>query len=339
MAQELLINKKNRTDRLKHFDFISGVFIIQIIVMHILQFSNRYCDNSIFDFVMQISFFFMPWFYFKSGFFYTQPTKIDFYFIKSKFQKLLVPFAIFGFIGFCINLPYNILTIDRPFLENITSPIIGFLREGSVGFGNAPLWFLLSLFIVNILYAYFDIIKAKYIIIIFPFLGFSLYYFNIKLPLGLSNLFLATFFFGAGSLVRKYMYLVSYRIVIVINLVLYLLLISYAASYIDFRSNNLVNGHYLVYSFSAIVGLILVSGGLTRFSGVRIVNKIGSNSLLYFILHWPLILTCRLLLYLLGISTLGYHFAAITFFVIFISIPLLSSVSGRVLSYRLFRSK
>ena len=52
-----------------YLDVISGVVIVQTIVMHVLQFSGLYNTGTAFDAWDSVLFFYMPWFYFKSGLF------------------------------------------------------------------------------------------------------------------------------------------------------------------------------------------------------------------------------------------------------------------------------
>jgi fucose 4-O-acetylase-like acetyltransferase len=186
--------------RLQHIDLISGIFILQIILMHILQFADRYKGNPVFSVVMHLSFFFMPWFYFKSGYFYKSPGKVDKAYIKKKAQKLLIPYITFFIIGLIINLPFEICEAQKPAWKILLAPGYQVLRYGGGGAGNAPLWFLLSLFFTIIGYALLDQFKLKGIIIGLPVISYLLFHFDITLPLGISNLFLGIFFYWAGHM-------------------------------------------------------------------------------------------------------------------------------------------
>lgn len=58
------------TRRQNHIDAISGLFIVQVVLLHIIILT-RCTENLIYDIVFQQLFvFYMPWFFFKNGLFY-----------------------------------------------------------------------------------------------------------------------------------------------------------------------------------------------------------------------------------------------------------------------------
>lgn len=87
--------------RISYLDTISGFFIIQIIIGHLLQFCGLYVYMSEWT---KVFCFFMPFFYFKSGIFAKLTTdKITLTSINPLVKKLLVPYVGFTLLGLYIK--------------------------------------------------------------------------------------------------------------------------------------------------------------------------------------------------------------------------------------------
>ncbi len=276
-------------ERFNHFDIISGVFIIQIIVMHILQFAGKY-HNTIFSWVMHISFFFMPWFYFKSGYFHDDKVKLNIATLKKKSTKLLIPFAVCLFLGFLASFPFEYFISKRPLWRVLLSPLYSVLRFGSGGIGNSPLWFLLSLYFTYFIFSLITQFKIKHISILLPIVGFIMYVNKITLPLGLSNVFLSIFFYYSGNMYKIHIANNRYlTFIITFAAVFFLTSQILFFSNIDFRTNSLLCGYYYIYIISAFSGILIIITIAKRFQYNKVINHIGKNSLVYFTLHWPIL--------------------------------------------------
>lgn len=85
-------------------DAVAGLLILVMIAGH--------CDLISFDKYSVGSFFtfYMGWFFYKSGMFYST-TRLSKQVIVGLVKKLLVPFFIWTIIGFCIAVLYNKLNI------------------------------------------------------------------------------------------------------------------------------------------------------------------------------------------------------------------------------------
>ena len=78
------------TRRQNHIDTISGLFIVQIVLLHIIILT-RCTENLIYDIVFQQLFvFYMPWFFFKNGLFYRHRNMKDA--IQYITQRLVKPY-------------------------------------------------------------------------------------------------------------------------------------------------------------------------------------------------------------------------------------------------------
>ena len=290
--------------------------------MHILQFANMYNDNKIFYIIMRTSYFFMPWFYFKSGYFYKAPNFVSFEIISEKARKLLIPFFVFFIIGFAMNFPFEIYMSERPVLRMILTPFYQLLEFGGGGLNNQPLWFLLSLFFANIFYIIIDKYNFNLIIIFFPIIGFLLDYYKINLPLGLSKLFLGVFFFGAGN----YFKLIERNQNIFTNIIMFTVYVIYVVflySYLDFRSNTIIIGNYFIYTIGSLVGIVFFIWTGNFVFKINLLNYIGVNSLIYFIVHWIILVFVRNIFCVFNLKTTNFIFAIILTLSVFIIMPLI----------------
>lgn len=316
-------------ERLKYFDLVSGLFMIQIIIMHILQFSENFATSSFFSVIMHISFFFMPWFYFKSGYLYSTPKAGIGAYFRAKARSLLLPFVLFTIIGFILYFPFELLESKRSLARILMSPGFAMVRWGNGGVGNQPIWFLLSLFLALGGFFFLDRFKLKGLIGLFPLIGYAIYHFNLNLPLplGLSNVFLGIFFLYAGSVFKNKVETSKH-----VTLILWLSLLIYGAiqlfwfSNLDMRINTVTSGNYFVYLLSALCGLVLIYFLGKKINYVKPINYIGENSMVYFVAHWPLLFLIKNTMDLVGLKTTGYLFAGVLTVLGFALLPLCVSV-------------
>jgi fucose 4-O-acetylase-like acetyltransferase len=320
-------------ERLKYFDLVSGLFMIQIIIMHILQFSENFATSSVFSFIMHVSFFFMPWFYFKSGYLYSTPKNGSKLYFKSKAKSLLLPFVLFTVIGFVLYFPFEVMESKRSIARILLSPGFAMIRWGNGGVGNQPIWFLLSLFLALSGFFLLDKFKLKLLIVLFPFAGYALYYFdyNLPLPLGLSNVFLGIFFLYAGYIFKKYIEKSKYvKPILWFSLIIYCVIQILWFSSLDMRINTVTSGNYFVYLLSALCGLVLIYFIGKKIDYIKPINYIGENSMVYFVAHWPILFLVKNAMDMMDLKTTGYVFASILTVVGVVVLPLcVSALNGK----------
>jgi len=300
--------------------------MIQIIVMHILQFSANF-DDQIFTVIMRVLFFFMPWFFFKSGYLYTAPRNGLPAYLLDKSKKLLIPFLAFTLIGFVFAFPFELITSDRSLWRMLLSPLFAMVRWGNGGDGNLPIWFLLSLFFALTGFSLLDKFKLKVLIILFPLAGYALYYYNIALPLGLSNVFLGIFFLYAGYIFRNKIEKSKFIVVFLIACTLIFIASQlFWFSSLDMRINYVTSGNYFVYLISALCGLGLIYFVGKKIDDIKSINYIGENSMVYFVAHWPILLLAKNIMSHFGYETKGYLFAGILAITTFVILPFLIKI-------------
>ena len=324
-------------ERLRYYDLISGLNLIRIIVMHIFQFSGNYYD-TVFSFYMQVTFFFLPWFYFKAGYFYSNPKNGTKAYLIDKTKRLLLPFFIFTIIGFLIALPFELRDSTRPLWRIFLSPFYAMLRWGNGGNGNLPLWFLLSLFFTLTGFLFLNKFKLKWIIILFPVIGYVLYLYDVVLPLGLSNVFLAIFFLAAGNIYRHKIENKKFGpLLLGAAIGIYGFTQLFCFSSLDFRTNAVTSGNYFIYVISILAGLLLVYQIGKRINYIKPINYIGENSIVYFVAHWPIVLLVKNIMDSFSLKTSGYGYAAILSLVTFLLLPLCVKLLNGKLKFLLGR--
>lgn len=315
-------NKCTQKKVVEHFDFLSGVFMTQIIIMHILQINNEYNNSTSFQLIIKVSCFFVPWFYFKSGYFHNKLTSLKLSYIKKKAKKLLFPFITFFFTGLIIPISIEFIDSKRPIYRILSTPVYQLIMNAGGGLGNLPLWFLPSLFFTIITYSVIDTNRLYKAIIIFPLISYILYKNKIQLPLGLSNVFLGVFFFSFGCVFKKYEHKLSLYMYIIF-LVIYMYILLKLPNYLDFRMNRLEYGNYFLYIIQAILGIMLAIKISLYISNIKTINYIGKNSIIYISTHWIISRTIVIILNIIDFNTSNVSKILISILIIFTSTPLL----------------
>lgn len=137
-------------ERILWLDLASGVLICFMVFGHV--YNTAFGDLlEVFPFMS----FFMPWFFFKSGVFFKPTDRRSLF--SHDFNKYIKPYIIWSAIGLIVY--YLALCIDGQFTPRdvFYIPVRRFVFSGTIPM-NAPLWFLLSLFIVR---AVFDSSNRK----------------------------------------------------------------------------------------------------------------------------------------------------------------------------------
>ena len=132
-------------ERSSDIDFISGLLILYMVFIHVCQWFG-YNDRPFFLNSFKIFGFFMPWFFFKGGMFF-QYRKIKDVTINS-FKRLLKPYILWSTIGLLIYFIIFEILSGTNLAYFFRKEIFSLLFFGSV-FGNLPLWFLITLFLLE----------------------------------------------------------------------------------------------------------------------------------------------------------------------------------------------
>lgn len=251
------------TQRLAWIDNLKAYGIILVVIGHSIVLSADYAYTGL---LMKLIYsFHMPLFFFISGFLFRGKGTGN-YFYK-KWMTLLVPYFVFQIISVVfINSFYYVTTgqLERDPLSTLLSI---FYLNGSVGW-NAPLWFLVVLFILDVLYYFFSKWSQRAgiqmaIVLLSCVVGWLLSETGIKFPFGLQIVFSCFLFYYLGNMTKKYKVLK----LLSRNLGVYMLTIMLAGSFL-IGSMFWLNGPRLVSMYDNYFGTNYMIFLLTALSGI-----------------------------------------------------------------------
>jgi len=191
--------------RVKWIDIAKGIGIILVVLGH----SNWFFAQATTTMFIQkyIYSFHMPLFFFLSGYLFIKEKYPSFkaFFIK-KVKTLLIPYFFFSILSVLFIVILNLKNLDN--LISFKTAIIQIFYLKSTVVWNEPLWFLVCLFVVEIIYYFLSKIKSKKIIVFILLLcsitGYSLSFIinYFILPWGVGIALIAIAFYGIGNFVR-----------------------------------------------------------------------------------------------------------------------------------------
>ena len=314
-----------KKQRDKSIDSISGFFICYMIYTHLCQKTGL--ETSLHYVILDcVFYFFMPWFFYKSGVFYKNEKNSTIE-IKKISKRFIVPFVVFGIA----NLPIFCLTTSQiqngdPFWLNYIKMFVMTIVVEAAPFGNTPLWFLYSIIMIRLFVA--EIRNDKLylpISVICTFACFLLWKYQIA-PLRLFVCpFLGFVFFNLGYILKQFQYNKYYFIT---SMLAFMAIAIFCPSHISIRSNEAYGGGYFLALFSSLCGIVTINN-LMRLAVLQpkiyssrllgIFCRIGEDSMYYFVIH---------MIYL-DILLLILDYYNLNAFLVFVLLPLALAVSKR----------
>lgn len=274
------------------FDLLCGLCIIRMVCLHVMD-RCGHGDDAWWQTVMDWTFFFMSFFFFKAGYFNKSLSGDSLAYCRDKARRLLVPYLCCGLIGDAVYLaflPFLVARFHHP-VEPLSWDML-WTRSSFVG--NIPCWFLFSFFSAYVAAHFIE--KARHLhwaVLAFPFVSYWLYTLGNPLWMSLDNVFAGLYFFFLGRAWHRLMDVMGRRLTIGVSV---LLLVLFAAGNVCWHgeytmSYNTFEGHPLPTMLNitaALCGLagLLIAAGTPR---VPVVNYIGQHSMVYFISHYPMI--------------------------------------------------
>lgn len=273
---------KSRQD---YLDIVAGILIIFMVYHH------AFPNSSLDVWGSRFLFFYMSWFFFKAGVFFRKEFALKDVFLKSA-RRLLLPFVVFSVIGQVVY-AIELTVLNNLHMNFVTNTILDIIKTGAI-FGNGPLWFLLTLFFVRILYASLcKMVRLLWIIpSFFGFFAFIFYHFEITTPLYLGNTCLGAFFFGLGTLLKN----MQYKIPIFIACsIVYLVTVSFLPTLGSFVNNN--SESYIWWIVASLAGIITYNNVFKIINPQkRFFGFCGQHSLEILVSHMPIISLVRFIL-------------------------------------------
>lgn len=296
-------------NRIEWVDFSRGIGLIMVIAGH-LFISGSYLSSVIFSFHM-------PLFFFLSGLLF-RTDKCAHAFIKKKVNSLLIPFGMYVTVGIVFTLIIQIAKIFSGVTTSLTiKAILKDIYQGAPNvFYVGQLWFLISLFWVNII-AYFFVKYLKvYYLRIFVLLLFVLYVVTISpqvraflpghlSPLMIDTSVMASVFFIIGYYLKDFIAslmcnLSCMKECIICSITFIVTLFSPLNGWVNIaipKFGNIVL--YFMFATSGILTTIVISDVVTKkcFCGIRnAITFLGANSMFIFAIHsLPVYLFCYLI--------------------------------------------
>lgn len=284
--------------RVQFLDTISGVMIIHMVVGHALQFGGIHATGTWYDnYVSLALFFFMPWFYFKTGLFISRRSEVR-NFVTKDVRRLIVPYVVFTIIGSAILLSFMFIEGEQDWFHILRSPIIGVIKSGSAG-GNLVLWFLLSLFFCRLVYRVTPERWLPLLLVVALASGTALNYYEVKVPFAIHTVFPGVVFLLLGYYRRPYVLgekltkLNRGQIVIVL---LYVTLLLSFHPHGGLRGNNM-GSPYVLWMAGAWVACLAAVVLFRTLPVCKPLAYVGRESMVFYVVHWlPLVLTKNIVL-------------------------------------------
>jgi fucose 4-O-acetylase-like acetyltransferase len=275
------------------FDILCGICIIRMVSLHIMAFCGQE-DQEWWGEVMRWSFFFMSFFFFKAGFFNKGTSSgTDMDYLKDRSKRLLVPYVTSGVIGLVVYFSFYFPLVDRykKFVEPLEWSHI-WMKSGF--YGNSPIWFLFSFFVVYMMVRYIDKVKHLcWLTVFFPAISYWAYRTGNNVPMSLGNVFIACYFFYLGRLWQWAMCRFEIRRLMAASwlMVLLFVVLGFVAPGTYNMSQNIFTGNALMAVVRATLVLCGLSGVLLTARVPRIpwLCFIGEHSMVFFISHYPML--------------------------------------------------
>ena len=282
-----VINTQPAKKREKSLDAVCGVLIIHMIVGHAFDWSHI-TDGVFIEWSNRFLFFFMAWFYFKSGMFHKEQSLSES--VKKGYARYLKPYILYSFVGELLRFVHIYRYGDTNVLHYSLSLIRDIALEGAV-YGNLPLWFLLSLFIVKAIVSFFDdynVPKSLALLIAFvtSFLLEDGGWYAFFIPCIVKNVLMGLLFYLSGCLLKRIQFCKSS---LFISLLVSFFAIFLYPSHVDFRTGSILQGVWIMYVISSLALILLVNNLFAiKIFQISFLVNIGRNSLSYYCVHWIL---------------------------------------------------
>ena len=167
-------------------------------------------------------------------------------------------------------------------------PLKELFFDGSI-FGNKPLWFLFSFFVVKVIFSIVENNMKYPTFIIIPAIicVYILYVYDNPLPRYFGNISSGLVYYTLGYALRKIQFIPSVGVTAV---VIYFLFAILGITFVDMFPNTLKQGVYLLWFVFAIAGCITFNFIFERIPyKFKIFSWIGKNSMILYVTHYMII--------------------------------------------------
>lgn len=275
------------------FDLLCGLCIVRMMSLHAMTFCGHQLEDWWLE-VMQWSYFFMSFFFFKAGYFNKSVSGDTREYLKDRCKRLLVPYITTGLIGAAIYFAFLPLMLDR--YHNPIEPLTWeHIWITSSFYGNQPTWFLFSFFSAYVIVHFLEKVPhLVWITLTFPAISYGLFHLGNPLYMSLNNVFMGVFFFELGRVWRILMERMGRKRTAILSAILCVAFVvsniifhdaSYTMSFNTFKGNPVITVLNIICILCGLSGL-LISLQLPR---VPVISYIGEHSMVYFVGHYPIL--------------------------------------------------
>lgn len=314
-------NKAKHTGNTKRVEFIDlakGICILLVVLCHMPNLLNTDMPGRV-----ALT---NPFYFFLSGMFFKDYGGFG-YLVEKKINKILIPYIFFLVVGIVINsITFGIL----PSFIDFFSPIFSNVQI------NGPIWFLCSLFIVNILFCLIKLFaKNRYLIaicvLICSCIGYFLSMQHVYLPYYGTQAFNGLPLFYIGYIVRhtpllyrsKYDYLCFPLALVFLGLAMYYSVLLGGTPHVNFWGNTFQGNVINIYgvTLTMIFGMLFLCKSI---QWIPVVSYLGRYSIITLGMHMVYCFYLNVILTKNGYSELtGFPCFIYSVFMCWISIPFL----------------
>ncbi len=285
--------------RITEIDVAKGIGILLVVFAHVNY------TSFLLEYIYS---FHMPLFFVLSGFVFDRKRYLSFAdFLRRRVKNLICPyifFAVMSVLFECIIIIYgNGFSVDlvKTFCKGIINIL---LSRGSADFFNAPLWFVLCLFTVEIIYFFVSKLKDKFAVLIcmaLVVLGWFLEseYFtlfeNKLLPWSIDSALFALGFYALGNFVfqksKLHIFLLSdhkNKNLIIVGIIILSIAIGFPLALVNGKvslGSKILNNGFVFYA-TGIIGTVLVVAVSALLKKSKFLAWCGQNSFYIMAVHY-----------------------------------------------------
>ena len=239
--------------------------------------------------------FFMPWFFYKSGQFFTKQSIGNLW--KKDWNKLLKTFLVWSLIGYVFYVLFGLLN-DTMTLRRATYSVVRcFFLQGNIPL-NGALWFLLTLFSVRFVANFAmperggknAVLKIVSVVLFGYVVSYLAYRFNHRLlPYWVANGAVGLTFFSLGYALRDWE---QKWWIVVPCFVVYIMGCIFGFPMVDMLSNELLKGEYCLWIPVALCCIVVFNAlcrRLCKLVSIKPFEWIGKNAMLIYVPHYLIV--------------------------------------------------
>ena len=244
--------------------------------------------------VMEWSFYFMSFFFFKAGYFNKGlKGKGTMDYIADRTRRIFIPYLSAGLIGMTIYFAFLPFLLDR-YHKPIEPLAWEHIWQTSSFYGNRPTWFLFSFFVTYLAVYFIEKVRGlHWAVVLFPLAAYGLFLEGNPLWMDVNNVFMGIFFFYLGMLWRHAMNRFSRGTMLWVSVgMIALFIILNTAFHGEYTmSTNTFSGNFATTMLSMMLAICGLAGLLTSLNLPRVpgICYIGEHSMVYFISHYPML--------------------------------------------------